>query len=276
MTSTQSLQESMYVGGFDYRVGSPHLKHWHLFERLNGLLRGEMRRVSDAGLTPTMLDVGSGEGSFAEPSLAYGFSVTATDMSRASIERLRERFHSNPNFSAVFDADGSLDRVADRQFSLVLCSSVLHHIPDYVGFLVQRALPRVVPGGSLISIQDPLWYPRMARTDLLLTKASYFSWRLTQGHLLDGLRTRVRRLRRVFDENNPADMVEYHVVRSGCDDHEIERQLAPHFENVSIIPYWSSQGTLSQQLGHRFKRENTFAVVACSRLRATSGNTTRL
>lgn len=266
MTPTGALQEAMYVEGFDYRAVSPHLKHWNLFDRLNRLLRAEMERVSTEDLPLTMLDVGGGDGSYTEPSLAYGFSVTATDVSRPSIDYLWKRFRLNTNFSAVFDSDGSLSVLADRQFSLVLCASVLHHIPDYVSFLVNCAVPRVLPGGGLISIQDPMWYPRMKRTDLLLTKASYYCWRATQGNVVNGLRTRVRRLRKIYDENNPADMVEYHVVRSGCDEQEIQQQLAPHFRDVTVIPYWSSQSLLWQRLGHRLKRENTFAVVAQSRL----------
>ena len=265
-SNTQALQEAIHTEGYDYRNGSPHLKHWSLSERLINLLRSEMQRLSDAGLPLTMLDVGAGHGSYTEPSLAFGFSVTATEMSRPSLEHIGAQYRSNPKFEAQFDPDGSLDALGDRKFSLILCASVLHHIPDYRAFLVDAAVPHLAPGGSIVCVQDPMWYPDMGRVDLLLTKLSYYAWRIRQGNLTAGLKTRVRRLRKIYDEENPADMVEYHVVRSGCDQNEIERALTPFFESVSVIPYWSAQGELWQNVGHKLRRENTFAIVAQSRV----------
>jgi SAM-dependent methyltransferase len=258
----QALQETFHGASFDYRAGSPHLKHWQLFDRLVALLQQQVESVQSRGLPLTLLDVGAGHGGYTEPALAFGCRVTATEMSRPSLTRLLDRYRFNTAFSAVFDADGSLDVLGSQTFSVVLCSSVLHHIPDYLNFIHGSVLPQLAPGGTLITIQDPLWYPKMTRRDLLLTKVGYFTWRLTQGNYIQGARTRLRRIRKIYDENNPADMVEYHVVRSGVDQERLWGSLLPYFKGVTLHAYWSSQSPTYQRIGELIGRHNTFALVA--------------
>jgi SAM-dependent methyltransferase len=255
----QSLQQEVYGPAHDYVTGSPHLKHRCLRERLLKLIRDEIK--AQGGL-PTVLEVGGGHGGYTEPVLASGCAVTATETSLPSVERLRDQYGLNPRFSALFDPDGTLAVVGDRTFTFVLCASVLHHIPDYASFLTGPALDHLAPGGTIVTIQDPLWYPSVRRLDSVLTTIGYFSWRITRGGYLDGARTRVRRLRRVYDESVTQDMVEYHVVRSGVNHAELERILTPRFESVCLVPYWSSQSPTWQRVGERLRRCNTFALVA--------------
>ena len=139
---------------------------------------------------------------------------------------------------------------------------MVHHRPDYLSFLETCASKHLTPSGSLITVQDPLWYPSMFRADLFLTKLGYFTWRLTTSNYIEGARTQARRLRKVLDEQNPSDMVEYHVVRKGVDHEQILEYLTPRFEKVSMIPYWSSQSPLWQRVGEHLQRTNTFSVVA--------------
>ena len=63
--------------------------------------------------------------------------------------------------------------LGDSRFDLILYSSVLHHIPDYLGHIDAAAAGHLKPGGSLVSIQDPLWYPRVPKTSRSLTEAFY-------------------------------------------------------------------------------------------------------
>jgi SAM-dependent methyltransferase len=255
----QLLQQDAHGACHDYVSGSPHLKHRHLRDRLLGLIRDEIEAV---GRLPHVLEVGGGHGGYTEPVLARGCAVTATEMSLPSVERLTLQYGRNPRFRALFDPDGSLDVVGDQRFSLLLCASVLHHIPDYVAFLDGPALQHLSPGGTIVTIQDPLWYPTLGRLDALLTKVGYFSWRVTKGGYVDGVRTRLRRVRGVYDESVTQDMVEYHVVRSGVDHRAISRTLEPQFESVRVVPYWSSQSPTWQWVGDRLGRCNTFAFVA--------------
>jgi SAM-dependent methyltransferase len=130
-------------------------------------------------------------------------------MSRASVERLRRKFETNSAFQAVHDPDGSLAVVHD-QFALVLCVSVLHHIPDYLGFL-DKAMRLLVPGGALLTLQDPIWYRRVGRSIHGLDRLGFFVWRLSQGNFRRGFASVIRRVSGRYDERNPSDMVELRI-----------------------------------------------------------------
>jgi 2-polyprenyl-3-methyl-5-hydroxy-6-metoxy-1,4-benzoquinol methylase len=261
----RELQESAHSVGHDYRAGSPHLLHWRLNRRLLNELREVLESLRKRGLPWSVLDVGAGHGSFTEPLLAYGCTVTATEMSAPSLAGLRERYDSNDRFSVLLDEDGSLKSVGENKFSLVLFASVLHHIPDYEAALTAAA-SRLHAGGALVSFQDPLWYPTLKATHRRLSQATYLSWRLGQGSYLQGLMTRLRRVRGIYDPRNLSDMVEYHVVRQGVDQRRVSHVLSPLFRRVDTFTYWSTQSSLGQRLGEAVKAENTFGVVADDRL----------
>jgi SAM-dependent methyltransferase len=194
--------------------------------------------------------------------LARGWRVTAVEESRPSIEVMRSRFVGNDKFEAVYDPDGSLSILDDRRFSVVFIASVLHHIPDYLETLGNIVENHLEPNGTLITVQDPLWYPGQPRLTTAFGKVAYASWRITKAGALQGIKNRLRRSRGKYDESNPADMVEYHVVRQGVDQNAIERLLAPKFESVAIETYWSTQSHIWQQIGERAHLTNTFAVYA--------------
>lgn len=261
----QRLQELEYPLDRDYRAGSPHLLHWHLYDRLATMLREALAKVVDAGLPPSVLEIGAGHGAFTEPALAAGARVTATEMSRPSMVTLAQRYRTNAGFRAVFDPDGTLDALREERFSLIICSSVLHHIPDYLAFLSGPMLGRLNEGGAFMSIQDPLWYPSVGRLTHRLDRCSFLLWRMTQGNYRQGLATRVRRLRHVYDETNPADMVEYHVVRQGVDQRAIERLLIANFADVELRTYWSTMAVPMQRIGEKLGRPNTFTFCAFNR-----------
>jgi hypothetical protein len=143
----------------------------------------------------------------------------------------------------------------------LLCVSVLHHIPDYLSFL-EDGCSRLMPGGAILTIQDPLWYDRLDTRTLRLNRAAYLAWRLGQGDLHRGLMTQTRRLRGVYDKQNPADFVEYHVVRKGVDEEAVVAFLKDRCDNVELVPYWSSHSSIAQRIGERLRIANTFGVVA--------------
>ena len=261
----QALQELGYPGERDYRAGSPHLLHWQLYDRLSTVLRDTIAAVIDAGLPPTVLEIGAGHGALTEPALAAGAQVTATDMSRPSVERLAERFRTNPAFRAVLDLDGALSALGDEQFSMVVCSSVLHHIPDYLAFLKGPMISHVARGGAFLSIQDPMWYPSVGQITHRLDRWGFLAWRVTQGSYRQGFATIRRRLLGLYDEANPSDMVEYHVVRQGVDQAAIEQLLAQSFELVELKTYWSAVAAPVQRIGEKIGRPNTFAFCALRR-----------
>lgn len=258
----RGMQEAWFGESFDYRAGSPHLKHMDLRDRLVGMLRSVMRESTSAGLPMALLEIGAGHGGYTEPALASGWRVTATEMSRPSLDQLQRRFGSNEKFSPVLDPDGSLEVLDDQRFSVILCSSVLHHIPDYVEFIDHCCSAHLHRGGYFLSIQDPLWYPSLPGITRFFSKAAYFGWRFTRGQYRRGARTLVRRLRGVLCDDEPADTVEYHVVRNGVDQSLIFATLVTKFRQVRVIPYWSTQSRIAQELGEMANAKNTFAIVA--------------
>jgi SAM-dependent methyltransferase len=257
-----TLQEAYYDDDVNYRVGSPHLTHWALYERLVGIIRDSIGDLSSAGLTLEVLEIGAGHGGFTEPVLAAGCQVTVVEASRPSLQTLERRYGHNPGFRAVFDPDGSLNGVSGT-YSLILIVSVLHHIPDYVSFL-DRVTRFLKPGGTLLTLQDPLWYSRLPRVTHTLNRGGYLLWRLGQGNAKQGLSTLSRRVRGVHDPTNPADMVEYHVVRAGVDEQAVTAAIGDRFDAVKLLPYWSNQLGPMQRVGDRLGLANTFGVLATS------------
>jgi len=171
-----NFQEAFYADGVDYRWGSPHLSYWPLHDRLVDTIRSQLMHLADARLPLRVLELGAGHGGFTEPALAFGCEVTAIEMSRPSIDELNRRFGQNPAFTVSFDPAGDLG-VVSGDFSLLLCVAVLHHIPDYVAAL-EVATNHLLPGGSFIALQDPLWYDRVPGRVLRLDRLGYGPWRL--------------------------------------------------------------------------------------------------
>jgi SAM-dependent methyltransferase len=254
-----NLQKLHSLSSSNYRKGSPHLSHLELHDRLVEVLRGTVQRLSGQGLPLRVLEIGAGHGGFTEPALAMGCDVTAVDMSRPSVDELRRRFGTNPRFESVYNPDATL-RDVDDDYTLLMLVSVIHHIPDYISFL-RDASRRISPGGALLTLQDPLWYPRH-RTSHEAERMSYFAWRLAQGNAIGGLKTRLRRIRGVFDETNPSDMVEYHVVRNGVDEQMVLSFAREAFSEATLIPYWSSHLGVAQHLGDRLGLNSSFGIVA--------------
>lgn len=258
-----NFQESFYHSGVDYRQGSPHLAHRDLYDRLVGVLRQQVTEVSGRGLPLDVVEIGAGHGGFTEPMLAAGCRVTALEMSRPSVHRLNTLYAGNPLFRCLYTTDGSFDDLG-HDYSMAACVSVLHHIPDYLGAL-NDLISRIRPGGAIAIFQEPLWYPRASGLALRVNRFGYLLWRIRQGNLRQGLATQTRRVRGVYDDSNPSDMIEYHVVRNGVDEEAVYELLGKQFETVNILRYWSNQSSLIQAAGERMCLDNTFGVIAMGR-----------
>jgi SAM-dependent methyltransferase len=252
-------QEAYHTDDFDYLRGSPHLKHVTLYRRLVATVRSVLGDVFET-LPMDVLEIGAGHGGYTEPVLALGGRVTAVEMSRPSCLQLQKAFEWNDRFCGVYDPSGDLSPVSG-EFSAVLCIAVLHHIPDYLGYLTE-ATKRLRKGGVLLTLQDPLWYPRVPKATRRADRLAYYAWRCRQGNARQAARTLIRRCRRVYDEENSADMVEYHVVRSGVNEVAIVDQLRSEFEETQVVKYWSTQSALGQRTGVRMGMVNTFGIIA--------------
>lgn len=263
--SWQALQGTAHGTGFDYAPTSPHLTHAPTRTRIADAICSAVGRSFHRRGDCRVLEIGAGHGAFTEYAAAAGATVSVTEMSSASVDVLRRRFMGNSAVRVIHDADGEQAFRQGAEHDVVLYLSVLHHIPDYLGHL-KRLLGMVSAGGDVITYQDPLWYPGRSRLEMVAQRGAYFYWRLGQGDLAAGLRTRMRRLRGVYDPNLEADMVEYHVVRQGVDEHALLELLERHFAVTRLDQYWSTQSRQMQRLGERVGLVNTFGLVAVGRL----------
>lgn len=255
------LQERVYDDAYDY-AGDPHLAHPELRRWVLELVSGVAHRAVSRGLPPRVLEIGAGGGGFTEPLLARGFAVTATEVSRPAVVRLEETFGDNPRFKAVYDPTEDASGVLGEPFSVVLCASVLHHIPDYLAFVDKVIDQHLAPRGAFVSVQDPLRYDTMSPVAHRFDRASYLIWRLGRGNRLNGLVSMKNRLTGRLDPSRPGDMVEYHVARNGVDARALQGLLEESFDDLRVMRYWSNQSRLAQRLGRRAGLANQFALVA--------------
>ena len=252
------------MDGFDYESVSPHLRH----ARLRGMVEDRLASLVEESVARSgrckALEIGAGHGTFTRFLLDAGATVTVTETSAASANRLRERFGDAIEVRHDSTGDGIL--ASPAQWDLVFMSSVVHHIPDYLVFL-DRLVQRVVADGAVLTVQDPLYYPRRSKIAHKADRAAYLAWRLFQGNYRRGLATRLRRIRGVYLETETADLVEYHIVRNGVDEEAILELWGRHFSDVEIFRYWSTQSPLLQRLGAQTSLETTFGVQAIGRRR---------
>lgn len=258
----QQLQDLAHPIEHDYRTRSPHLKHLQTYGMLVSNLRSVMAENETSTSSRHLLDVGAGDGAFVEPVLASGWSVTATEMSSSAVERLLQRYGTNKNFQVIYTNEDEPLPSFEQGFRVILYASVLHHIPDYLNATDQIISRHLEPGGSFLSFQDPIWYPSLTRRTYWFSKCAYYSWRLFQGNYRRGFNSIIRRLRGVYDVENLSDMAEYHVVRRGVNQDDLMKMLIDRFDEVTYLPYWSTQSSLCQRMGEQIGCKNVFGLVA--------------
>lgn len=257
-------QEATYGEGYDYDI-SPHIRHAAIRERLERKITDAVHEVIERRQSCEVLEVGAGHGGFTDVVLRAGGTATVTEMSKARFNYLQQRFSDQPAVRVVYDTDGSAPIRGEAQFDLILLISVIHHIPDYIDALTMLCDKALRPGGIVLTFQDPLWYPRQSTWARNLSEASYLAWRVTQGELKRGFATRWRRLRGIYDESEPSDMVEYHVVRDGVDECALLELFKARFADVELETYFSTASPLVQKVGAKRFPHNTFGIVAHGR-----------
>jgi phospholipid N-methyltransferase len=253
-------QDEGHAEGHDYVAGSPHLTH----QGLRADVEQRLRRLVTASIERSggcrVVEIGAGHGTFTATLVNAGAHVTVTEASQASADVLRAQFAGDDRVEVIHDdtGEGILER--DQTWDLAVMISVIHHIPDYLGFL-DRLQGHLAEGGALFSVQDPLYYPRRTRSSHIASRGTYFLWRLRHGNYRRGLATRWRRLRKVYDDDNGSDLIEYHVMRQGVDEEAIRELLAKTFD-VEIFTYWSTQSLFLHKLLEGTRLRSDFGVEA--------------
>lgn len=109
-----------------------------------------------------VLDVGSGDGSFAAELAASGARVIGVDVAREAVERAR-RGVSQAEFRLAPE-DGPLP-VEDDWADVAWAGEVLEHVVDVVGLLLE--IRRVLVANGLLLVTTPAIGPLLARTSTL-------------------------------------------------------------------------------------------------------------
>lgn len=258
-------QNDAHGEGHDYVTGSPHLRHESLRTMIETDLHTLVRRTIEQRGSCHVLEIGAGHGTFSEFLLAAGARVTVTEASRSSADLLQRSYAERDDVEVFFDHSGEDIFERGGNYDAVVCASLLHHIPDYLAF-VRRLSLLVRTGGWFYSVQDPLFYPRRSRAAHLAGRGTYFIWRLGQGDIRRGLSTRLRRLRGVYSDSEPSDLVEYHVVRNGVDEIALRTLLAERFQTVDLFTYWSTQSPALQRMFAKTRLRSDFGLKATGRL----------
>ena len=207
-------QDGAHAEQNDYVVGSPHLRHPELRHDIERRLAEIVAdRIARTGACRAV-EIGAGHGTFTQTLVDAGATVLVSEVSEASADHLRRTFAGDDRVEVLHDLTGEAVLAREDEWDLAVMISVLHHIPDYLRFLTMLQ-ERIAEDGAIFTAQDPLFYPRRSRSSHLASRGAYFTWRLAQGSYRRGLATRVRRLRGVYDDTAPSDLVEYHVMRQG-------------------------------------------------------------
>lgn len=249
-------------GTESYIDGAPHLKHASLSALHAKLVYMVWAEAQGHHGTPRVLDLGAGEGTATLLFLTLGARVTAVDSSASQLDALRrkcERFANRLDVRCEEVSDAL--RTTQDEFDIIVANSFLHHVPDYLGLLSQ-VVPYLAPGGQMFSFQDPMRYDSVGRLTKMFSDFAYLSWRLSEGDVVGGLGRRLRRRRGVYLADSVHDNAEYHVTRNGVDQDAICRLLTEQALECRIVPYFSTQSRMFQEIGCRLGVRNTFAVLA--------------
>ena len=212
-----------------------------------------------------VLDMGAGDGALTLPWLALGAEVLAADASAEQLHGLEQAVAKYRGQLTTIDGDvfRTLDdlQARDCQFDVVGASAFLHHIPDYLK-LCRCAAGLLRKNAVFLTFQDPLRYDTLTRFTHFFDRISYFGWRLFQGRLLQGLKTRLRRMRGSYRDDLPEDMTEYHVVRNGVDQFALVACLESLGFECRVRSHWSTQSGFFQWAGEALHLANTFGIFA--------------
>lgn len=249
----------------EYLKGAPHLRH----RSIQSIHRGMVEQIVTSIGKPTqdlrVLELGAGSGLASTVWMEAQAGITAVDASRANLDRfvVRARPFGAP-VEAIHDDIGGFVQACHDRYDVVSHVSVLHHVPDYLA-LLRDSQRLAAPGGGLITLEDPLRYDRVSRLNRRAYQAAYFSWRVFRGNYRQGLKTRWRRMRGIYDPSEPADYEEYHVVRNGVDSDAVVGELQPYFSTVQVVTYWSTFAPALQHLGKHIGLRSHFGTLALKR-----------
>jgi len=219
-----------------YISGSPHLKYSSMRRLCSQLASDVFAHARTHAEVPRVLDLGAGEGSVTSILLDLGARVTAVDLSESQLDELVRKCRAYGDRLNVRKSEIGEALLGAERYDVVVMSSVLHHIPDYMA-TIQSVIEVLTPNGQFFSFQDPIRYDTLNAFVHWFSKFGYFSWRVFQGDLRGGLSRRLRRARGIYLDDCPQDNAEYHVTRNGVDQDRIVEFLAGRGFDCKPVSY---------------------------------------
>lgn len=260
-----SANAAVYTNDYTqkYIKGAPHIKHKSLRDLFTKLVAEVSEYARKSATVPAVLDLGSGEGSTTLQFLKCGAAVTAVDNSQSQMASLRQKCAPYAEGLTIHfaEADEYLKSALQEKFDIIVASSFLHHVPDYLT-MIKRMQTVLKPGGQLFFFQDPLRYDTVGSLSNVFTQVAYVSWRIFQGDVIGGTLRKIRRGRGIYYADCPSDNAEYHVARNGVDQHAIIKQLNLDGFETRIVEYFSTNSRVFQPAGEFFGIKNTFSIIA--------------
>lgn len=188
------------------------------------------------------LDACGGSGNVALKLLDKGVKVVLCDISPELIEIFESKYRDR-GFSAesICQEIGYFLSTTDKTFDLIVFSSALHHIEDYIGVL-QLASARLTPGGMIYTVFDGVKRGFLAR---LVPRADYIVFKVLH-HPSDIFPAFIKRFKKMksklssstskeisnLTEESIGMLAEYHALR-GIDDFVLVDKM--HKQGLAII-----------------------------------------
>jgi len=225
----------------------PELTNSSESARLDKLLKFTINQQNKSAL-----DIGAGTGFVTHKLLKNNYKVTAIDLSEEMLGVLKQKFGNNDNLSVqTIDADTFLD--ADtKKYSLIDCSSVLHHLPDYI-LTIKKMVSKLEPNGYLLFFHEPTSH-LAGKIENILRKIDYKLYRI------------ILAFKNVLPKLKSAKldytMADYHVTHGFNADKVLDILKRENLKIIKIERYTTAQTWIMRQIFKLCFTASTWSLLA--------------
>ncbi len=209
--------------------------------------------------TPRALDACGGTGNVSELLARRGVGTTLVDVSPQMLALWQEK--AARIGAQAETVEGEIDSFLatdGREWDLIVFSSALHHLDDYVG-VAEQAAARLAPGGVLVTAFDPI------RTDDRLThRLRRFDYLLSLAAHPRALAAALgRKLRRRNEGGvNVGDLAEKHALEGVDDDRIVAALEGAGLEVLEHRRYACQRYRITERIIRATRRSTTFHLIA--------------
>lgn len=241
----------------DYDSAEHCVAHSRHRRRLEQLL--DRALAAGSRQNPRTLDACGGTGNVSELLARRGIVTTLVDVSPQMLAQWREKATRIGIEAHV--VEGEIDAFLvqdDRQWDLIVFSSALHHLEDYVA-VSDLAARRLAPGGVLVTAFDPV-----QTTDALIQRVRRFDYLLSLAASPRALASALKRRskRRREGGTNVGDLAERHALHGVDDTRIISALSAQGLEILEHRRYPSTRYAVTERILRAARRSTSFHLIA--------------